>query len=567
MEPRPPEVAARAGGAGEEPRPGHLGPGAAAPPRSLVEALLRPEAYPPPRPARVELVTTHISWVFLAGDEVWKVKRPVNYGFVDYSTPERRRHCCEEELRLNRRLAPDVYRGVVPIRDGPHGPTLVGEGPVIDWAVRMRRLPAGASLEARLSRGALEAEPLWELAARLAAFYATAPSRPGLGSAANVAETVIRNLEDVRPLVGGLVPAATYATVRDWQQDFLERERARLEARAASGRVREGHGDLRLEHVYLEAGRLLVIDGVEFNERLRTADVAADAGFLVMELEARDRPDLAGTFLGRFALETNDYDLYGVADFYLCYRAWVRGKVAALLAGDPATPPGKAARKAEEARALFALAEGYTRPRGGPAPVLAVGGLIGAGKTVLAGALSRALGLAVVEADRTRKWLAGIAPTERAPESAYTPAFSERTFDEMFRRAEAVLGSGRGVILDATFRGRDLRRRGRDLARRHGRPFLFIEAVCPEPVLRQRLHRRAEGPSVSDATEDLLARMQASFEPVTELPAREHLVLATTGPLEDLVVAVRSQLGGDLPGPPRPAGAAAATGRPREERR
>ncbi len=509
---------------------------------SLVASLLRPEAYPPPRPARVELAATHISWVFLTDRDVWKVKRPVDYGFVDYSTLERRRHFCLEEVRLNERLAPGVYRGVVPVRLGPEGHTLAGDGPIADYAVRMRRLAADASFDARLRRGALTHDDLWSLAGALAPFYAAAPARPAYAAPAAIGVTIAQNLEDARPFIGRLVSPETFEAVRAWQLGFLEREAGRFEARAARGRVREGHGDLRLEHVYLEGGALLVIDCVEFAERFRSCDVAADTGFLAMELDARGRADLAGSFLGRFALESDDYDLYEVADFYLAYRAWVRAKVAALLAVDPSTPRGKAARKGDEARALFALAERYTRPREQPAPVIAVGGLIGAGKTVLAEAASRALGLPVVSSDRTRKWLAGVAPTDRAPADVYEPAFSRRTFDELFRRAEVAVRSGRGVILDATFRGRDLRSRARALARRYGRQFLLVEATCEPTVLVARLRHRAKGPSVSDATEALLARMRADFEPVTELPAGEHLVVQTTASPDRLGAIVQAAL-------------------------
>ena len=218
--------------------------------------------------------------------------------------------------------------------------------------------------------------------------------------------------------------------------------------------------------------------------------------------------------------------------------------VASLLTADPSTPMDKAARKAGEARALFALAEGYTRPPAAPAPVVAVGGLIGTGKTVLAEALARALGLPVVASDRTRKWLAGLAPTQPAPAAAYTADFSRRTFDEVFRRAAVVRRSGRGVILDATFRERDLRRRAQELADGHGRPFLFVETTCDDATLRERLRRRATGPAVSDATEPLLARMRAEFEPVTELDPAQHLTVRTTEPTATLVDAVRRRLGG-----------------------
>jgi predicted kinase len=271
-------------------------------------------------------------------------------------------------------------------------------------------------------------------------------------------------------------------------------------------------------------------------------DVASDVAFLAMELDARGRSDLAGSFLWRFALESNDYDLYDVVNFYLSYRAWVRALVATLLAADPSTPRDKAARKAAEASTLFRLAEGYTRPSAALAAVVAVGGLIGTGKTVLAEALALALGLPVVASDRTRKWLAGLAPIQPAPASAYTADFSRRTFDEMFRRAAVVLRSGRGVILDATFRGRDLRRRAQDLARQHERPFLFVETTCDEATIRERLRQRATRPSVSDATEPLLARMRAAFEPVTELDPGQHVIVRTTEPLRTLVETVQRRL-------------------------
>jgi hypothetical protein len=217
--------------------------------------------------------------------------------------------------------------------------------------------------------------------------------------------------------------------------------------------------------------------------------------------------------------------------------------VAALLTADPSTPAEKAERKAAEARALFGLAERYTRSPVGPGPVIAVGGLIGSGKTVLAETLARALALPVVSSDRTRKWAAGLAPTQRAPASAYTPAFSERVFEEVFRRAAVVLDARRGVILDATFRERTLRARARELAERHHRRFLFVETICDEDTVRQRLRRRAAAPSVSDATEELLTRMGQEFEPITELAPSAHLVLRTTEPRETLVDAVRQALG------------------------
>lgn len=511
-------------------------------PADLLADLSRPEAYPPPLPTRVTLITTHISWVFLTDHEVWKLKRPVDYGFLDYTTVDRRRHFCEEEIRLNRRLAPDVYLGVEPVRQDGDRYSFLAKGSIVDYAVRMRRLPDAASAEALLGRGALTHEHLSRLANRLAAFYTTAASAPTFGSFDVLRVNVDENFAQVQPFVGRFVAPDTLQAVRAWQLGRLERDANDFEARRAQGRVREGHGDLRLEHVYFERTQPIIIDAIEFNERFRNSDVAADVAFLAMELDARSHPELAAYFLAAFAVESDDYDLYAVIDFYLSYRAWVRAKVACFLAADPSSGSEKAQRKSQEARRLFALARAYAERHGMSGPVIAVGGLIGAGKSTLAEALGRSLGLPVISSDRTRKALAGVTATQPAPAAAYSEAFSARTYDELFRRADVVLRSGRGVILDATFRERDFRLRAQELARHHQRPFRFVEAICDDATLRQRLRGRATGVAVSDATEGLLDQIRREFEAVTELANDEHLRVPTTQPVATQVQTVRDAL-------------------------
>lgn len=509
----------------------------------LLEDLARPEAYPAPRPTTVSLVTTHISWVFITDHDVWKLKRPVDYGFLDYTTLDRRHHFCHEEVRVNARLAAGVYLAVVPVHLDQGRHSFTSSGTVVDYAVRMRRLPEAASAASLLEHAHLTHEHLARLAGRLAAFYATVSPASGWGAVDVLRANVEENFAQVRPFVGRFVDPETFEAVRAWQLGRLERDASVFEARQAHGRIRDGHGDLRLEHVYFEGAEPAVIDAIEFNERFRVADVAADVAFLAMELDARSRPDLAASFLAAVAMECADYDLYAVVDFYLSYRAWVRGKIAGFLAADPSTAAEKARRKSREAEGLFALARAYAERRAGLGAVVAVGGLIGAGKSTLAHALGRSLRVPVIDSDRTRKTLAGVPATQPASADAYTEAFTRQTFEEVFRRAGVVLGSGRGVILDATFRGRDLRRRARELAIRHGRPFLFVEAVCEDATLRARLRARAAGGvSVSDATEDLLARFRREFEPVTELAAGEHVAVPTTLPLSRQVEAVQRTL-------------------------
>jgi aminoglycoside phosphotransferase family enzyme/predicted kinase len=492
---------------------------------AIVTDLRRPEAYPPPRPERVALAATHASWVFLTATEAWKLKRPVDFGFLDFSTPALRLRSCEEELRLGTRLAPDVYLGLAPVYLGPAGHRFVGPGRVVDHAVRMRRLPDEESALTLLAQDRLGPAPLARLAALLARFYATAPLEPEAGEPAVLAANVEENHRQLRPHAGRLVDAALAEEVTRWQRSALAAAGDRLRARVAEHRVREGHGDLRLEHVYFprQPGRApIVIDAIEFNRRFRCLDAALDASFLAMELDAARRPDLAAQFLCAFARESDDYGLFPLLDLYLSYRAFVRAKVACFVAADPETPARKSERKRQEAVRLLALAAGYTRPRRRPA-VLAIGGLPGAGKSTLAEALTAVLGAPAVSADATRKHLGGIALDQRGDPGLYTPAFTRLTYQQMLARAGAVLESGRPVILDATFRHAAERAEARALAARHGCPFRFVEVTCDEATLRDRLRARAHaGPSLSDADEAVLERIRAEFEPPVELAPGER---------------------------------------------
>jgi uncharacterized protein len=266
------------------------------PPETLLDALRRPEAYPPPRPSRITLVTTHISWVFLTDQDVWKLKRPVDYGFVDYTTLAQRRRCCEDEVALNRRLACDVYHGVVPLRLGPRGYSFDSEGTIVDYAVCMRRLSEDHSAEALLRRGALTPEHLERLAARLARFFAEAPTTPDAGTIEVIRGNVTENFDQVEPFIGRFVSRETFEAVRRWQLGILDGAPSRFLARVAQGRIRDGHGDLRLEHVYFEDTEPSVIDCVEFNARLRSGDAAADVAFLAMELAGRSEGTWPSSF-------------------------------------------------------------------------------------------------------------------------------------------------------------------------------------------------------------------------------------------------------------------------------
>jgi aminoglycoside phosphotransferase family enzyme/predicted kinase len=497
--------------------------GVGQPPPDLAPAVRRRAGLDPDAP--VELRATHASWVFIAGADVWKVKRPVDLGFLDFSTLEARRRCCEDEVRLNRRLAPDVYLGVEPLRRDARGLLVLGgegdaAGVIVDWAVHMRRLPDEASAAARLARGALGGDELAALAARIADFHRAARETPARGAPVTLRANVAANLAETEGQVGDLVDRATFDDARAFQTRWLAENAALVQRRAAEGHSRDGHGDLRLEHVYFLGdgpdAPLAVIDCVEFDERYRAGDVAADVAFLAMELELAGRADLAAGFLARYAEASGDFELYRVVDFYLSYRAWVRGKVAALVARDEGAPPELRRRKRAEARRDFALARSYAGPALDPPFVVLVGGLPGTGKSTLAEALGRALAAPVVSSDRTRKALAGLAPTARGGPDLYTDEGRARAYAEVLRRAEGVVASGRSVILDATFSAETRRREARALAATHGARCVIVEVACDAPTLRERLARRRAGGTVSDATDAELDPLARRYEPPDE---------------------------------------------------
>ncbi len=518
----------------------------------LNDDLLRPAAFAAvARTECVSLAETHISWVFLLDRDVFKVKKPVDLGFLNFSSRDQRLRACEEEVRLNARLAPGVYRGVVPItRDERGYCTVGGPGRVVDWAVHMERLPDEERADTRLAGGTLSVDRIDAIAFRIAEFHDTARGDDKVavhGRPSAIEKNIRENFDQTRyALSRYLVPDEAEEVVR-WQTGFARDQQVRFQRRVAQGRIRDGHGDLRLEHVYIgPGGGIRVLDCIEFNERFRYADVCADIAFLSMDLAAHGRVDLAERLLASYARAADDFDLYTVVDFYESYRAFVRGKVSSMLARDDGADATSRRRAEEEARRYFLLALSSDRQSLLRPALLAVGGVIASGKSTIADRLSMELSAPVVEADRTRKAMLGVDALHRLDEPAWTgaydPAFSDRVYDELFRRAGIVLGSGRPVVIDASFRSASLRRGARDLARAHGVPFHFVECRAPQPVCRERLVARARERTVSDGRLAIFDEFCAHYEPVGELSSDEHRVLDTTRPIDESLETLRRSL-------------------------
>jgi aminoglycoside phosphotransferase family enzyme/predicted kinase len=504
----------------------------------LIDALSDPSAYPC-SVAAVEVRQTHISVVFLVDSLAYKIKRPVSTGFADYSTPERRRHFCEEELRLNRRLATEVYLAVVPVTSEGGVIRMEGSGQVVEWAVKMKRLPDAATLGSRLERDELGAEALEELARRLAEFHAGADSGPEIAAGASfdsVARNVSDNFDQAAPEMGITLSRPVRDRLAILTNTTLDRLRSLVDDRAARGIPRDTHGDLRLDHIYWFPEReppsnWVIVDCIEFDQRYRHADPIADIAFLAMELIIRGHGDLATVFAEAYLTAAADEQGRPLIPFYMSYRSMVRGKVRGMQSTDPQLSGPDRAETLQLARAhwLFALGELETANRR-PGLVL-VAGLPGAGKSTLAGDLAERAGFTLIRSDKVRKELLGQTSKGTSPAvfggGLYTADWNEQTYAECLRRAEELLFEGNRVLVDATFREQLHRRLFLEVARRWAIPVCLIHCQADPDVVRERLASRRDDASDADAA--IHAEIARRWEE-PDLPTRQLTrVIDTSG--------------------------------------
>jgi uncharacterized protein len=540
--------------------------------------LARPEAFPFALSSATPLpvLQTHASAVVLTPNRVYKLKKPQNFGFFDFSTPLLRRHFCGHEVQLNTRLAPHVYLGVASVIMYPDGrfrfgPTLSPEdvplpgtplagGLVVDYAVVMVRLPYGATLESRVQVGTADALLLVKIARYVAAFHSTAATNDHIASFGSL--DVIRanweeNFAQMKPYIGRTLDDATYRSIVAYVRCFCEKRAALFVHRVSCKCIRDCHGDLRLQHIYVldaqhhaihELPHVAILDCIEFNERFRYSDVASEMAFLTMELDAAGRPDLAMACVDAYVAAMGDDALREVLPFYACYRACVRGKVLSFQLDEAEVPTEQREAAQKGAVALFALAAHYAK---GPIrPILLmIGGLMGTGKSTLALTLQHELGWKLFSSDAVRKRLAQIDPAQPRAEAfgqgLYSTEWTARTYEALRQEVCQGLVHGRSVLLDASFFHRADRQTMAQAAAPYGARVLFVECRCPRVVALQRLARRwqmrvgrrafsAERASfASDGRPDLYDAQCAQWEAFTsdEEPNVEQLVVTTTQPL------------------------------------
>ncbi len=484
---------------------------------TLIVALLRPEVYPHPV-ERVERIETHISSILLAGGYAYKIKKPLNPGFLDFSTLERRAFFCREELRLNRRLAPRLYQSVVTITGTPEQPRIDGQGPVIEYAVRMIRFDQDQRLDRLLARAALPPGRIDELARCTAEFHAeieVAPPDSPHGEPISVFEPMQQNFDQLRTLLTG------HDTRLDRLADWTRRRYAELTPllieRKRSGFIRECHGDLHLGNIAIIDGAVTLFDGIEFNESLRWIDIISDVAFLTMDLCDHGALAHAGRYLNAWLERSGDYPGLGLLPFYQVYRAMVRAKVATLRLGQSDLVPRERDAVLAQCHGYLDLAERFSRP-GRPA-LFINHGFSGSGKTTLSQPLLEAIGAVRIRSDVERKRLAGIGPLERHDDGLdsglYAPDSTARTYARLAELAEGLLVAGYPVIVDATFLKAARRGVFASLARRRGVPFRILDYRIDVERLKARIDRRlAAGDDASDADLAVVERQLATHDPL-----------------------------------------------------
>lgn len=502
---------------------------------ALIEALRSTLAT---NEAPVEVIQTHISVVLLGRSLALKLKKPVDFGFLDYTTLEKRRDACEAEVQLNRRLCPQVYLGVQPIVEREGVLHCGGAGSVLDYAVLMKRLPAARMLDRLVESGAVTEAILSRVAARLAAFHRTA--RRGaevdeFGNLASLRRNWEENFAQIEPYIGRTVSAEDFASIRRWINRWMEEHAELLRDRVSGSHICDGHGDVRCESVCVPdetPDGICIYDCIEFNDRFRCGDVAGEVAFLAMDLDARGRPDLGYYFAEEYSMRTDDESLFALLPFYKCYRAFVRGKVLSFRLDEPEFSAAERKDAAHRARHFFDLAARYAAPLSTPT-VIAVSGLSGTGKTALARALATEFGLRAVSSDAVR---AAIFGSRKRPAQYGRDCYGEEAHRGVYRalleRGRQYLQAQGGVVLDATFGRVADRSAAQEMAREAGAAWRLLVCKAPPEVVRDRLaHRAARRDGQSDADWSIYLQQQEKFEPPNGHSDGCRLLLDTREPI------------------------------------
>lgn len=503
-----------------------------------IKNMMNPEVYDHPV-SHIELIETHISWVILTGDFAYKIKKPVDFGFLDFSTLEKRRRCCEQELQLNRRLAPEIYLDVVAITGTKDKPRISAEGDAFEYAVKMTQFPQSAQLDNMLTAGELEPEHIDAISHMVAEFHQTvavANDSMDYGNKDLVYQPVEENFSQIKAHLDVDLYADKLETLAQWCGAEFRKLETIFENRKHTGYVRECHGDMHLRNLLWLDGRAIAFDCIEFNPALRWIDVLSEVAFLVMDLQDRKQPQLANRFLNHYLELSGDYPGLPVLPFYLCYRAMVRAKVNALRLQQKALSAAERESAIAEFESYLDLAISYTQLP--TLKLIIMRGLSASGKSTVSQQLLEKFSAIRIRSDVERKRLFNIASSDHSTgvktsnkidSGIYNAQASQQTYAKLAELASQIISAGYSVIVDATFLQHAQREIFQTLADQLAVPYIILEVTAPAETLRQRIRQRKS--DVSDADLSVLEQQLLNCQALQQDERSKAITVDTAHPL------------------------------------
>jgi aminoglycoside phosphotransferase family enzyme/predicted kinase len=496
---------------------------------ALIQQMLQPGFYPHPVQEPIQLIQTHVSYVLLTGDYAYKLKKPVNFGFLDFSTLEKRQHFCHEELRLNKRGAAELYLEVLPITLEGEQHILGGTGDPVEYAVKMRQFPQETLLSSLFAEGKLKETDLEELGRVVAQYHAKTETNDyirGFGEVSQIRAAFDENYEQTEKYIGGPQTQAQFDETKAYTERFFAERQELFQRRIQNDYIRECHGDLHMRNICLWQDKILLFDCIEFNEPFRFVDVMFDIAYAVMDLEAQQRPDLSNAYLNTYVEQTGDWEGLEVLPIYLNRQSYVRAKVTSFLLDDPSVPATVKEEASKTAAQYYKLAWEYTKPKQGK--LILMSGLSGSGKSTTAKYLARQTGAIHLRSDAVRKHLGGIPLYERGGDDLYTPEMTQKTYARLLNLGIILANQGYTVILDAKYDKQELRQEAIAQAQKHQLPLQIIYCTAPLELVQERLVNRTG--DIADATVDLLASQLKQTEPFTDIEKPYVQIWDTTQP-------------------------------------
>ena len=511
----------------------------------LIHFLENPGSYPH-QPKDVQHIQTHISHVFVADSFVYKIKKPLNLGFLDYSTLQKRKIYCYREVELNQRLSDDIYLGVIGfIKKNEHFQFLEGDlysKEISEYAVKMRRLPEEYFLHQIIEEKSLTRDHLDRVADTLASFYKDQNKHKELskwGEIDTIKVNTDENFNQTTAFIGNTISSSTFEAIRYFTNHYLKKREELFRSRMKTGRIVNGHGDLHLEHIHITSEKVQIYDCIEFNERFRYGDLAADLAFLAMDLDFHNCWQSERYFVDKMAKKLKDDRLPGIIDFYKCYRAYVKGKVKSLQSAEDDVPEKDRERAGQKAEQYFNLSLRYALLGSDPAVIIYMG-RVGTGKSTLASHLADKLNIDSISSDYVRKSLAGLPLEERTSasdrSSLYSSEMTIKTYGRMLNSAIQEIAKGRPVILDATFSDKERRQNLRKALENEFIPYLFIEAQAMDKTILARLEAREENKDlISDARREDFKMLDSGYSSPDEINESEILHIRTDTSLDETI--------------------------------